>query len=463
MDMEYNQIYALTKFGDDDYSLWELTMSRKQIHEIRQHDSVVVGDTGVVLHELRAVDDQSKSMINFVLPHGNGLKLYMVDMGEDFIKNNRFNGSSIRGTGNAVVKELHDSLKKQGYGLQDCASFRDVDVISTLQKIVNHNTYYYQTDFSFDQDTLRKAAEERNGNRNFFWMSRKSGTWCFPERDVYIRDTNAYNTWMYYGNSKSEQVKAFWIELKGTEDDKAMGDIAEIDYQRHLDYLSTHSFEPAQVEVVFRNPNGYKTFDFKEYSKYWQEIGQEYGTVDKKRFLVNEPNALIHAMKGIQGEFRESTVPMDIESYVKRLDYDRLHDYGYTAGDMVLTGPLDVAEAVKHGLSCYAIYTDGRKGAIHDQEDFRRHQLASGLYGMEKAEKQILQYLKQGGVPLFTDEEMQKICFLAVQAGMGNETRGNELLNSIIHKAECVLPREEEPERKRQSPELEVLSGDIVQ
>jgi len=460
MDMEYNQIYALTKFGDDDYSLWELTMARKQIYEIRQHDPTVTGNVGEVFRGLRTVDDQSESMINFVLPHGNSLKLYTVDIGEDFIKNNRFNGSSIHGTGNAIIKELYDGLKNQGYGLQDRASFRDVDVISTLQEIVNHNTYYYQTDFSYVQDILRKAAEERNGNRNFFWMSRKNGTWCFPERNVYIRDTNAYNTWMYYGGSKSEQVKAFWIELKESEDGKVIGDIAEIDYQKHLDYLSTYRSLPTRVEVVFRNPNGYHNFDFEEYNKNWQEIGQQYGTIDRKSFLVDEPDALAYAMRGVRGEFWELTVPMDVESYVKRLDYDRLQDYGYTAGDMVLTAPLDAVEAVKHGLSCYALYTDGRKGIIYDQEDFQRHQFASGLYGMEKAEKQILQYLKQGCIPLFTNEEMRKICSLAVRAGMENEKNGNELLNSIIHKVEYVLPREEESER--QLPEREALPCDIL-
>lgn len=459
--MEYSQIFALTKFGDDDFSLWELTMPREKIYEIRQHNPAVAGDMGKVFRELSAVADQPESMINFVLPYGGNLKLYTVDMGEDFIKNNRFNGASVRGTENDIVKELYDGLKNQGYGLQNRASFHKVDVIATLQEIVNHNTYYYQTDFSYDQDILRKAAEERNGNRNFFWMSRKNGTWCFPERNVYIRDTNAYNTWMYYGGSKSEQVKAFWIELKDAEDGKVIGDIAEIDYQKHLDYLSTHSSTPAGVEVMFRNPNGYHCFDFEEYHKNWQEIGQQYGTIDRKSFFVNEPDMLAYAMRGVRGEFWESTVPMDVESYVKRLDYDRLQDYGYTVGDMVLTAPLDVAEAVKHGLSCYALYTDGRKGAIYDQEGFRHHQFASGLYGMEKAEKQILQYLKQEGIPLFSNEEMQKICSLAVQAGMGNETRGNELLNSIIHKAECVLPRAEESER--QLPELEALPGDILQ
>ena len=33
---------------------------------------------------------------------------------------------------------------------------------------------------------------------------------------------------------------------------------------------------------------------------------------------------------------------MEVDEYVKRLEHDRLHEYGYTAGDLALTGPVDL-------------------------------------------------------------------------------------------------------------------------
>ena len=52
---------------------------------------------------------------------------------------------------------------------------------------------------------------------------------------------------MFYGGCGSENVKAYWIGLKRVEGDdrKIIGDIVEMDYQKHLDYLCTHSLDPA--------------------------------------------------------------------------------------------------------------------------------------------------------------------------------------------------------------------------
>ena len=52
--------------------------------------------------------------------------------------------------------------------------------------------------------------------------------------------------------------------------------------------------------------------------------------------------------------------------------------------------------------------------------------------------------LKQDCIPLFTTEEMQEICSLAVQAGIENDPDRSHLLDKIIHKAECMLPQEEQ-------------------
>ncbi|MPN58488.1 hypothetical protein SDC9_206193 [bioreactor metagenome] len=63
---------------------------------------------------------------------------------------------------------------------------------------------------------------------------------------------------------------------------------------------------------------------------------------------------------------------------------------------------------------------------------------------MTAEERSILQYFKQDGIPLFTTEEMREICSLAVQAGMENDPDRSKLLDKIIHKAECMLPQEEQ-------------------
>ena len=443
--MEYSQINTITKFGPDDYSLWTLTLPRDKIGQIRQQSPIAWGDMRRIFSEIRSGEEQPESICNFVLPHSNGLRLLTVDMGEDFAEKNRHNGCSARGSREQIMSELRDTLKGQGYHLYGNAHFQNVDVLDALQKIMEHNTDYYQSDFQYDVTKLREAAADRNAERRFFWMSRGGGTWCFAEPEVYIRNTSQHNTWNYYGaGNKSEHVKTFWIELKGMRDEKVIGDIVELDYQKHLDYLCTHAFDPSAVEMVFKNPNSCRTFSYQEYDQNFQSIAQRYGTVQRVSFLVADPYELSRAVVDAHGLFWEAAEPMDIDAYVKRMDHDRLHDYGYTADDLVLTGPLDAEKAVKNGLACYALNPDGSKELIADRENYQERHYRGALFGMTEEERSILQYFKQDCIPLFTTEEMKEICSLAVQAGMENDPDRSHLLDKIIHKAECMLPQEEQ-------------------
>ena len=443
--MEYSQINTITKFGPDDYSLWTLTLPREKIHEIRQNTPTAEGNLRDIFEEVPSGEEQPESICHFALPHRNGLRLFSVDMGENFADRMRYNGSSVRGRREDIMAELRDELKGQGYALRNNASFLNVNVLETLQKIMEQNTDYYQSDFRYDAEKLREAAADRNAQRHFFWMSRSGGTWCFAEPEVYIRRTSQHNTWNYYGTgNKSEHVKAFWIELKGMRDETVMGDIVELDYQKHLDYLCTHSFEPSAVEIVFKHPNDVRTFSYQEYDQNFQSIAQRYGTVQRVSFLVADPYELSRAAALAHGLFWDAAEPMDVDTYAKRLEYDRLHNYGYTADDLMLTGPLDAEKAVKNGLSCYALYPDSSKELIHGREDYQERHYRGALFGMTAEERSILQYFKQDCIPLFTTEEMREICSLAVLAGMENDPDRSKLLDKIIHKAECMLPQEEQ-------------------
>lgn len=452
--MEYSKINTLTKFGPDDYSLWTLTLPREKIHEIRQNVPVSEGNLRDIFEAVPSGEEQPESICHFVLPHGNGLRLFSMDMGENFAERNRYNGSSVRGSREQIIAELRDELKGQSYALRSNACFLNVDVLETLKKIMEQNTDYYQSDFRYDAEKLREAAADRNAERRFFWMSRGGGTWCFAEPEVYIRNTSQHNTWNYYGaGNKSDHVKTFWIELKGMRDETVMGDIVELDYQKHLDYLCTHSFEPSEVEIVFKHPNDVRTFAYLEYDQNFQSIIQRYGTVERVAFRVEDPYALSRAAIEAHGLFWDAAEPMEIDTYVKRLEHDRLHDYGYTADDLLLTGPLDAEKAVKNGLACYALSPDGSKELIHGWEDYKERHFKGALFGMTAEERSILQYFKQDCIPLFTTEEMREICSLAVQAGMENNPDRSHLLDKIIHKAECMLPQEEQGYAPKQENE----------
>lgn len=441
--MELCQINALSKLRANEYKLWTMTLSREKVYDIRQSNMYVSGDVQQIFEELHTVDNPNSDFsIQFVLPQGNALSLYTVDMGENFQHENRYNGTSIRGTREDIIAKLLENLKKQGYSLRSNAAFLDVDVLATLQTIMEHNTDYYQTDFQYDVERLREAAEDRGGNHNFLWITRKSGTWSFPEQDVYISDTFAANTWMYFGRNNDENVKAFWIELNQVEenDKKIIGNIVEIDYQKHLDYLCTHSFDPAYVEMVFKNPNDVRIFSYKEFQGNYQSISQWYGTVDRVKYYVENQQEFARAVISAHEMFWEASKPMILDDYIKLLEHDRMHDYGFTADDVQRISPLDAQKAVKYGMECFALHKDGTKEMLSDWDSFQNHK---GLFGMTVQEIKLLEYFKQECLPLFTSEEMELICDLAIQAGKACNQDNNSLLDRIIYKTELAIGQTE--------------------
>jgi hypothetical protein len=62
-------------------------------------------------------------------------------------------------------------------------------------------------------------------------MSRPSGTYCFPEQNIFLKDTRGFNTWRFYEEQTRDPIKAFAVKLTGIEDGKLMGNLYELDYR----------------------------------------------------------------------------------------------------------------------------------------------------------------------------------------------------------------------------------------
>ena len=74
--------------------------------------------------------------------------------------------------------------------------FENVDVIASLDAIMRLNTAHYQSDCKYDADAIRRSVDSRNqDDRILLWMSRLSGTWCFRERDAFLRVVLLHGRW----------------------------------------------------------------------------------------------------------------------------------------------------------------------------------------------------------------------------------------------------------------------------
>lgn len=130
--------------------------------------------------------------------------------------------------------------------------FENVDVLAYLEKIMQQNTGYFQSDFEIDRKIIEKASVQPAAvDRTLLWMSRPSGTHCFRERDVFVKDTAAHNTWRFHREQTRDPILAYAVELSGSEDGRITGNLYELDYPAHYERVKERSLPAAMNMLVY--------------------------------------------------------------------------------------------------------------------------------------------------------------------------------------------------------------------
>lgn len=132
--------------------------------------------------------------------------------------------------------------------------FENVDVIASLEAIMKQNTAFYQSDFDIDKQILQKAAVSPvPEDKRLLWFSRPSGTCCFRERDVFLKDTRQHNTWRFYGEQTRDTILAYAVELTGTEQEKIKGNLYELDYLQHFREVIEKSIPADNYTLIYEH------------------------------------------------------------------------------------------------------------------------------------------------------------------------------------------------------------------
>ena len=75
------------------------------------------------------------------------------------------------------------------------SKFEDVDLFASLNAILKQNTGFYQSDYDIDKSIITQAAaRQHKEDKTLLWLCRPTGTHCFRERDVFLKDTAPHNT-----------------------------------------------------------------------------------------------------------------------------------------------------------------------------------------------------------------------------------------------------------------------------
>jgi len=190
--------------------------------------------------------------------------------------------------------------------------FENVNVIEALRTINIYNPNNF-LDISYDVKMLTQAAKAEKAPRSFLWISLNDGTWCFPSRDVYIRNTPAHHTWQYC--CFIDGAKAFWIELEKMQNGALTGNIVELDYAKHTDDVGHNSFLANSVELIYIYPNHRRTYNIVDYNELRQSIQDRFGEAYRVVYKTPDENALAHMIEKTSGYLFKKAEPSNLDVY----------------------------------------------------------------------------------------------------------------------------------------------------
>lgn len=119
---------------------------------------------------------------------------------------------------------------------------------------MSFNTEHYQSDFEVDKQIISNAADSSSDDefRTLLWVTRRDGTHCVSERNVFVLGTHANYLWRHLYETR-EPFLVFVIELDGRKDGTIYGSLYEIDFWNHYRYVQKNALSPKEVKFFFES------------------------------------------------------------------------------------------------------------------------------------------------------------------------------------------------------------------
>ena len=190
--------------------------------------------------------------------------------------------------------------------------FENMDVIAALEAIMHQNTAYYQSDFAYDIKMMREAARsDQPEDKLLLWLSRPSGTFCFRERDVLLKDTQAYNTWKFCGEQTHDRILAYAVELTGAANGTVQGNLYELDYQQHFQHIRDAALPVGANRLIYES--GMREIGPKE--RFNSRSDKYFGEFVRYEMQPRDPELLQAAIRQEQRS-REPARPSDFKEHL---------------------------------------------------------------------------------------------------------------------------------------------------
>mgnify|MGYP007125811924 CR=1 FL=1 len=243
--------------------------------------------------------------------------------------------------------------------------YENIDIPEAMRRIVASNTEYYQTDVAYDMDKVLHGED-----RDYLFLSRVSGAWCFPEPSVYIKDAQPNTTWLFFEQCRSERVLAYALHVKQRNGRTVLGDLYELDYDKSVADIKQHGTPLANVEL--RHTDGRTLIvPVENLNGHWPE----YEGYSIAKYLPRDGGALDAHLHALRSE-RQRLSPAPLDRLMDKLNADALKRCGCTDerfyriclsdADMLLRGKHIPVSRIDAGcakpLDRMTLYESGDKG-----------------------------------------------------------------------------------------------------
>ena len=195
------------------------------------------------------------------------------------------------------------------------SKFEDVDVFASLEAVMKQNTGFYQSDLEIDKKIIAEAAAKPGlEDRTLLWFCRPSGTHCFRERDVFLKETRGHNTWRFYKEQTRDRVLAYAVELTGRERGKIKGNLYELDYAQHYERVKGMSLPADTVKLVYER--GERYIPAGQY--FTGNPDPQLGKFERFEAVPNDPEALRYLLQE-ERRSREQLAPGNFKEHIAAL------------------------------------------------------------------------------------------------------------------------------------------------
>ena len=190
--------------------------------------------------------------------------------------------------------------------------FEDVDILRSLNAVMQTKTKHYKSDFKYDVETFKEAAEsQKPEDKNYIWLSRESGTHCLRERDVFFKNSSQNNTLCFFAEQSRENILAYAVEVSGMEQGKLKGNIYEMNYSEYYNHVKKSALPIENTKLIYEY--GEKT---QEPNLFMPPIDSHLGKLIKYEEQPKDLAALsdlLHDEKNIRNNFQKGDIKKHIE------------------------------------------------------------------------------------------------------------------------------------------------------